>query len=288
MSRFRGSFIYSVIAALMAISCIKEEINPESLDITSEKTYDIVIEGFISTEKTLYQVKLSKPISISNTDFIPVNDADVKIIDGNKLYDFELTSAPGVFQSIDSIYGEVGKNYTLQVKYNNKIYYASDSLIQCDPIIDFPVKSVEVISDFYQFDMSVHNFGFETPSIWTFIETTNNVGEVVHFDIKDLYNLDLYNHIGSIPQGVFPADFSSTGVSGLATDSLEIIKMSVSEAYYEYLLSQFNITDWSSGIFSTIPGNTKTNISEGGTGYFYCTDVKRFRMTYKDLYEIKD
>lgn len=288
MPRFRDSIICYVLVALIALSCNKEEINPGDLDIHSGKMYDIVIEGFLSTEKTLYQIKLSTPIGISNSDFLPVNNAQVKIKDGNKIYNFELTSVSGIFQSIDSISGEVGKKYTLIVEYNNKTFYASDSLTKCNSAIDFPVKKVEIIDDFYQFDLYVHNFGFDFPSIWTDIETTDNNGEIIHFDIKDFYNLKLYNHIGSIPQGVFPNGFSSTGVSGLTTDSLEIIKMSVSEAYYEYLVSQFNIAEWSSGIFSTIPGNTKTNVSEGGTGYFYCTDVKRFRMTYKDLFEMRD
>ncbi|MGI6719017.1 MAG: DUF4249 family protein [Bacteroidales bacterium] len=287
MKRFRNSFICSILIALIAISCNKEEINPEVLDITSGKTYDIVIEGFLSTEKTHCQIKLSKPIGISNSDFLPINNAQVKIMDGNKTYNFESTSIPGLFQSIDSISGEVGEKYTLIVEYDNKTYYASDSLIQCNPQIDIPIKKVEINSDFYQFDLFVHNFGFDYPSIWTFIETTNDDGDIVHFDIKDLYNLKLYNHVGSILQGVFPSSFSSTGISGITTDSLEIIKMSVSEAYYEYLVSQFNISEWSSGIFSTIPGNTKTNVSEGGTGFFHCTDVKRFRMTYKELFDLR-
>jgi hypothetical protein len=288
MQYFKKSNLFSVILALIAIGCNKEEINPKVLDISSGEMYNIVIEGFISTEKTLYQVKLSKPISISNSDFSPISNAQVKITDGNMFYYFELTSVAGIFQSIDSISGEVGRKYTLIVEYNNETYFASDSLVQCHPEIDYPANEVKISTDFYEFHSNQHNFGYKYPSIWTDNENTTQNGEIIPIGIKNMYNLKLYNHVGSIPQGVFPASFSSTGASGLASDSLEIIKMSVSDAYYEYLLSQFNITEWSSGIFSTIPGNTKTNVSEGGTGFFYCTDVKRFRMTYKDLNEIRD
>jgi len=265
---------------------VKEEINPKVLDIHSGKMFDIVVEGFISTEKTLYQVKLSKPKSMLNPDFLPINNAQVKITDGNKFYNFELTATPGIFQSTDSISGEVGKKYTLIVEYNNKTYYASDSLVQSNPIVDFPINDIEQFDSHIEIDILVHNFGYKNASIWKDVESTDEEENIIHFDIKELNNLSIYNHVGSIPQGIFPVGFTATILAGNENDSLELIKMSVSQTYYEYLLSQFNITEWSSGIFSTIPGNTKTNVSDGGTGYFYCTDVKRFRMTYKDLNEI--
>jgi hypothetical protein len=276
--------IFIILLLLSSIvGCIKEEVNPNVLDIHSEKMYDIVIEGFISTETTFCQIKLSKPMGISSSNFEPINNASVKITDGNLLHNFELTSVPGVFQSIDSISGELEKKYTLIVEYNNKTYYASDSLVQCNPLIDFPIDEIKIFDSHIQSSIRVHNFGYNNASIWNFVESTDEEGRIIHYDIKELHNLNIYNHIGSIPQGIFPAGFTSTGASGFATDSLEIIKLSVSEAYYNYLLSQFNISEWSSGIFSTIPGNTKTNVSDGGTGYFYCTDVKRFRTTYKDF-----
>ena len=64
---------------------------------------------------------------------------------------------------------------------------------------------------------------------------------------------------------------------------VQCVKMSMSDRYYDYLISVFNIVDWSGGMFSTIPGNTKTNLSKGGAGYFYASDVK---IRYLDLHEM--
>jgi len=281
---FKLSILYFITLEFIFISCNTEEINSVKLDITFEKQFDIVIEGFITTEKMVYQVKLSKPTSLSNSDFIPIDNAQVKISDGKNSYDYKLTDIPGVFQTIDSISGKIGTKYTLIVEYNNKTYYATDSLIACNLEFDFPIEEmIDTVDSYIMFNIPIHNFGYKYPSIWNFIESTNDKGEINHFDINNLNRIKLYNHIGSIPQGIFPSEFASTGLSGHPTDSLELIKFSISNLYNKYLLSQFNISDWSSGIFSTVPGNTKTNVSEGGIGFFYCSDVKRFKMTYQDL-----
>lgn len=267
-------------------SCDRELVDINDLNIPISTKYSIVIEGFISTEKTIYEVKLTKPLSDYETPYMPIENAQVKLIQGNNQYCYIATSKPGIYETKDSLAGIIGEIYTLEVKYNNTIYTATDSLVGCDAIIDYPGHKTFYKPDFYVINSQQHNFGYEQPSIWNFTEYSNQNLEMLSEDIKDLHNINLYNYIGSIPQGIFPNGTLGTSASGPANDSLEIIKMSVSNAYYGYLLSQFNITDWGTGIFSTIPGNTKTNVNNGGTGYFYCTDVKRYRMTYKDLAEL--
>lgn len=283
-------FIYIFALTLLAIGCAKEEIDPSIFNIAHEDTYDIVIEGFISTEKTRYKVLLSKPISFSNSDIVHISNAKVKIIDGNNTYDFEPTSVAGEYLSIDSISGEVGKKYTLIVEYNNKTYTASDTLVECNPIFDYPLKDLWITSDnFYQYEMDIHNFGFDYPSIWITggysVDSPEEGNRPISFDIADrfLKTINFYNHVGSRPQGIFASTRYLSGISAFPTDSIELIKLSVSDDYYEYIVSELNISIWSSGIFSTIPGNSKSNVSEGGTGFFYCTDVIRYRTTFGDL-----
>lgn len=270
---------------IITLGCSREEVNHDIFDIPSGTVFDIVLEGFISSEKTHYQVKLSKPTDFSTRVLSPINNANVALTDGDKFYEFELTSVPGVFQSKNRIAGEVGKRYTLIVNYDGKTYYASDSLVQVQHEMNIASYAIEVHNGFFSFDFNQHNFGFDIPSVWIPNGNTDENGKIIKFDIKDLLGIELYNHVGSIPQGVFPTRWRSTGTSGFSTDSLEIIQMSLSTPYYDYLLSQFNIREWSSGIFSTIPGNTKTNVSEGGTGFFNCMDVKRHRLSYGDLYD---
>lgn len=284
--------IIILVAALLG--CTKEEIEMGDIpNVTGyEAEIELVIEGYLTSELSIQRIKLSNPTKIGEQNkFIPVTTAEVYVSTGETNYLYHLADSNGIYQSNIPFKGLTGNIYTLNVLYADNYYTASDLMIICDSIIDYPVKNIRSFESHIEIYSNEHNFGFYKPAIWTFIERPlDSENKFPHLELNyfDTRFFFLYNHVGSIPQGIFPAGFTSTGASGFAADSLEIIKMSVSQAYYEYLLSQFNITDWSSGIFSTIPGNAKTNVSEGGTGYFYCTDVKRFRMTYEDLKEITE
>ncbi|HPE18764.1 MAG TPA: DUF4249 family protein [Tenuifilaceae bacterium] len=278
------------LVAITFLSCQKELIDINDLPFTdSDLNLEIVVSGFVSNEKSKCKITLSRPILISgDIDFVPLNEAIVFLNDGIDTFAFELVNDKGDYFSLDSIEGIVGHEYTLMVTYNSKLYTASDVLPEVSNENAFPIHNVQYFpnEDFVQIMISEHNFGYQVPNIWNCIEGTYdslNTFHLPHKDLKDLYNMRIYSHIGSLPQGVFPAGTWSTFASGLANDSLEIVKMSISNSYYEYLLSVFNETHWKAGMFSTIAGNVKTNVSEGGTGYFYAINAERERYAYGHL-----
>ena len=141
-----------------------------------------------------------------------------------------------------------------------------------------------------EIELSKHKFGCAETAKWTFkdIDSSYYVKKP-----KDLVFLDpAYSHQSSIPQGVFP--MATEGTYAAYNDyededdeaPIQCVKMSMSDRYYDYLVSEFNLTDWSGGMFSTIPGNTKTNLSKGGTGYFYACDVKIKYLGLDELLEL--
>lgn len=278
------------------LSCQQEEINFRDLRIAnSSLNYEIVVNGFISTENTACKVTLSKPVSIDeNIEFKPINEAIVTLKKGdNKTYLFQYDTL-GVYISIDSIQGECGIAYELEIFYNNKIYNTEEVMPEePDNNFDIPFyratqyddneNELPLNDDFIELTILQHNFGYETPTIWQWVY--GNKDSIPYWDLFDLSRLFFraYTHRGSLPQGIFPSGIKTSGTSGFSTDSLEIIKMAISEKYYEYLISVFNETAWKNGVFSTIAGNVKTNVSEGGMGYFYAINVKRKRFTYKEL-----
>ena len=98
-----------------------------------------------------YQVKLSKPvIPGENSSLVkPINNAEVKLIEGDDTFLYELTDEQGVCQTIDSLSGTVGKTYTLVVKYENQTYTATDSIIPCDSVLDYPISEVCLRNGYY-------------------------------------------------------------------------------------------------------------------------------------------
>lgn len=279
-----------VALVFLLLSCEKEKISISELNLSNAGlTYEIAVDGFISTEKNPCQLTLSQPVSISDSvHYIPVTNAIVTLTDGSNVYYFELIDSSGIYASFDSIAGSVGYTYTLEIRYNGKSYTASDAMPAADDGFNFPVNEIfsypeENRTEFFVLE---HNFGYDKPLVWNFVEgyyDENGVFQLPFHNIYDLYNMRIYSHVGSIPQGLFPTGFDMTGGSGISSDSLELIKMSISDLYYQYLLSVFDETDWKAGIFSTIAGNVATNISQGGIGYFYAANVKRKRVPYNSL-----
>lgn len=289
-----------VIFSLLAfLSCERELVNPDDVDFFNEELpYKIAIDGFISTEKTIYRVFLSKPFGIlDGSQREPINDATVSVSDGQHVFLYERVNSNGEFRSIDSIQAAPGVEYTVKVVYDGKTYTASDvtPVESCDEIFYVFERSIGYDDDENPVPPDDNNMGLKF-SYQNFGYSRNLI--VIANNLKDDFGLDsladiaflnhissnrIYIHTNSFPQGVFPSRFPSYNIGGASTDSVELINMNISDEYHDYLITLFNVTEWSSGIFSTIPGNVKTNVSEGGTGYFYAGNAKRIRVTYKDL-----
>lgn len=270
--------------------CTKELIDANELLISSHNkiSTEIIVEGYITDEQSIQLIKLSKPVEINNSHHvILINNAKVYVSNNDTTYWYDFSEENGVYLSRTPFKAEINKKYTLHIVYNNKKYRASDSIHAVDTIFNYPISTVRNENSHIEMFSQEHNFGFSRSVIWTSIERSlDSLQRFPHIKIdffKTRFFL-LYNHTGSLPQGIFPSRFSSTVVSGAETDSLELVKLSISDSYYNYLISYFNVTDWNSGLFSTIPGKTHSNVSEGGAGFFYVTSVQRFKMTYKELH----
>ncbi|MFO7867978.1 MAG: DUF4249 family protein [Bacteroidales bacterium] len=272
-------------------ACNKEQVDSASFVNTNAIThqYELVIEGMLSDETAVQMVQLSKPIYVTDTvKHSAIHNAEVYVTDGENIYQYMYSDQKGLYYSKKPYRGVPDKEYTIHVVYNNKQYTATDCMPECDSTLNYPVKDIRKTGSRIEIYSKTHNFGYSTPSIWTGIERSIDASESFpHIDINYANRfIFLYNHSESPPQGVFPSGFTSTGVSGHENDTLQIVKMAISDSYYDYLISYFNSTDWSSSIFATIPGNTCTNVSKGATGYFHTAAIQRFTLTYKDFQKI--
>jgi hypothetical protein len=280
-----------ILILLLFFNCSQFEI----VDISelhlkkSNSEIEIIIDGYISTIKKIHYVKLSKPQNFYILDSVkPVSGAIVYITEGENIYNYKETAKYGLYASEDSIKGTIGKNYTVFVYYNNKTYSASDSLIEVEPFdftkITLPELDNNSTNESMYFIIKRHEFGFDKPSMW-YWESIPNTFQ--YLDIELFYgqssNPFNYYHYGAEPQGIFSDEIFSHSIGSKPTDTITVAKFSISEKYYNYCLSVFNETDWKTGYFSTIPGNTLTNVSNGGTGYFFATDIYINRIILSEL-----
>jgi hypothetical protein len=307
-------FVYSIIGKsliLLAIiffsSCdpIKEYQDISEINLSnSEHDFKIAIEGSISSLPKLHFVKLEKPVQgLELTKQEPISDAIVSISDGENEYELvETVNHPlftendiyyiqGLYATLDStLQGEVGKRYTLKVIWNDEVYYASDSLVAVDTFdfekIKLPTYNNSLVSSYdWMYEIQRHDFGYDLPNGWTWS---------LNFPNKVNSQLRIKNYTHSIiePQGLHSdviyaetLNIPKTEDSGLP-DSLKVYKFSFSNIYYDYLIALLKESDWKIGYFTTIPGNPPSNVSSGGTGFFFATDVFEKKIHIDDFIEL--
>lgn len=289
-------FSYLFIAA-----CAEEEVK---LDLkNSGNPYQIAVKGGVFSYGGHQFLKLTVPFE-QNEKQEPASGAKVEVSDGHSTYQYRETERKGEYESVEEYVGAVGKVYTLKIEYNGNTYFASDSMVAATEIELEQIPAEERTKyrkiKQWQEDGTVgyynhieihaykHKFGCIETAKWVFGDLDTSMYLNTPKDIV-LYDFPAYSHQSSIPQGVFPMQREGSGpVYNDDEDALPIqcVKMSMSNKYYEYLISVFNIVDWSGGMFSTIPGNTKTNLSNGGTGFFYASDVKIRYLGLEELLEL--
>ncbi|MEL6534175.1 MAG: DUF4249 domain-containing protein [Bacteroidota bacterium] len=272
------------LSCVLGTGCTFEPVTFEELGVPMEPLpYAVIVDGFISTLRAPVQVRLTQPIAAPDSiRIIPVTTATVRLFEnGNLLGTLAQDVEPGLYLSPDSLQGQVGGVYTLEINLDGETITATDTLPPTIPDFDFPATLDRISSDgFLEFGVTEQNFGYDAPSIWTWWEEPT-----IAFDLYRNERIrNIINHRGNIPAGVFPTATRGTGFSGFNEDRLDVYKLNISESYYQYLLGRLFETDWQAGIFSTIPGNVPSNVNGGG-GYFWATSVSQWTVSLSELAE---
>ncbi|MBR2195170.1 MAG: DUF4249 family protein [Salinivirgaceae bacterium] len=286
---------------MLLTACTEEEV---ILDLqNTEMPYQIVVSGGVYSIYGNQFLKLTQPSKSRTNKSFPVTGANIEVSDGINTYKFRETENEGEYESIEEFAGEVGKTYFLKIDCNGRTYYASDSMTMTDEIKieDFPAADMYYYASTHRawnnpdsiitegrvmFYIDYHNFGYDNAAMWLLWSkahpSTSLAPSLRRIALESKY---YYSHKGSPPQGIYPTTATSTGARCESGDTIELIKVSLSDSYYDYQISKFNLTEWSGGMFSTIPGNVKTNLSKGATGYFCACDVKTRFYTFNELFE---
>ncbi|MBN2636431.1 MAG: hypothetical protein JXR61_09180 [Prolixibacteraceae bacterium] len=277
----------------LCTACLKEPVDI-SIFMSGNTNEYVVIEGFASTYFGNQYLKITKSAGIQAVITKPVLDADVVVYSNDKLIQYHLHDTSGVYCSNVPFAIERGTNYTCKVLVDAMEYKASDALplnnnLQ-DTLLPMPKQEdVRQQSNGTTFSIENHHFGYERTSFYLL----GPRGGDDYFETNDAgyyafsYNMSyIYKHQGSLPQGLYA--YGSGSFSSIFPNNTFITYFSfdISDAYENFLNEFMNITDWSDGIFATVPGNPISNVSEGGTGYFYVTDLKRIKLDYQDFVEM--
>ncbi len=234
----------------------------ETIDIKLDSTTQrIAIEAVLSDEMKQHKVVITKSGDyFQNVAAEKVSGAMVTLNDGTNTFNVQEVE-PGIYQT-DSLQGEVGKTYTLNVKIEETTYSASGTMFACPPLQD----SIHIIENPWNDSEADIQVSFTDPAdeenYYSFIVYNNGV--LVTDSLKEVSFTEdrFYN-------GITFENISVVGISKLNYGDFVTIELqAIEKACYEYYIKIKKETQWSGGPFSGPPANINGNFSNGALGFF--------------------
>ncbi len=266
-----------IVLGFLAQSCT-EEIDLELNDMLPR----IVVDGKITSDTTKHRIILTKTTSYFYDESAPViSGAEVSITDGTNVY--TLTENPfgsGVYYTESNVYGENGKTYNLLIK---NVDINDDGKTE-------EFEASETMKNVFYIDSAraqfANIFGMQGYRIFGFAQEPPTVGDYYMWNYyingelrSDTLNKVVFNS-DELVNGNYMYNLEMAFITdGHPGDTLTIETMAISKEYYEFIISFFIETQWSGGGgFSGPPANIKTNITNGGLGYFNAGAVSRYSL----------
>lgn len=253
---------------LLFLGACTEKIN---WDLEYQQSDVIVVEAKITNETKSHEVILTWPVYEMNALPEPVTGAVVEINDARVIHALtEDASRPGVYLTEGNFSGEVEKGYQLRIRHGEKRITAITFMSEVQPFPNMRLLKVQNNPPLYEVYINDQN----GPSV---IRMELDWSHVRGYDtLSDDQNHALIYHytLGSVDVNrIFPPEREHVYFPPGTIVFRE--KESVSRTYEEFLRGMLSETDWRGGVFDVLPGNARTNLSEGAIGFFTAADVIR-------------
>lgn len=256
--------ILLVVLALLLVSC-EEKID---LSVAQSGIKKLVVDGMLTSDTTNHVVTLSYTGDFYMDSETPrASGARVSIWDdhGNTFLLHE--DSPGRYITEDTVYGKVGRTYTLHIEYEGETYESS-STMQRVPQID----SLSYRWDNYIGYYRIRLYGKEPEGkgdkyMWHIYKNSQKVTDnISKVQIADDTFID-----GNYIEG-FEVDWWDNEFDFQKGDTITVAKHSLTDEAYDFLRGVF--TEHNNGQMAMRPpANIASNISNGGLGLFFASAV---------------
>ncbi|MEI7594745.1 MAG: DUF4249 domain-containing protein [Bacteroidota bacterium] len=261
-----------LIAIFVFTSC-EERIDIKLKD--SDKR--IVVEGSITTETKAHKVIITESSSYFYNQVAPVvSGATVTISDnlGNVFPLTEIPSNSGIYYTDANVKGIAGRTYTLKITNvdidkNGKTeeYTASDLL---KPVLTLDTISFELIDSIkYPPIYAINGWGQEPSTTGDYYVWKYYKNGILESDTLD----ELAFSDDNMVNGNYLPGFTIFAGAALPGDTITVETISATKGYFDFIISFMIETRWNQGGIGGPPANVKTNISNGGLGWFNASDV---------------
>lgn len=247
--------ILSIALVALFFSSCEKKVN---LDYKANQS-KIIIEGNITNEPGPYFVKITKSVSLTNTENHPtINDAIVTISDdaGNK--ETLTPQGDGLYRT-NTLIGMQGRTYTLTVNVENETYTAQSVMPQLVNFDSIKVETLSILGDTQYNIIPVYTDPIAKGNNYRFTLSVNNKLVKQHL----VQNDEIKNGLVNTLRLEINDDDLELKTNDTITVKMQCIDKNVALYYTTLVLMADNGPGG-----GTTPNNPPTNISKGALGVF--------------------
>ena len=268
--------IFLLLLFVSLISC-EEKMNWEFKD---EALNTIVVDGILTNIRRAHLIRITKPVVELNEKPEPVSGAIVLLSNGSKIDTLRESLIKPGFYFTDTIFRAVlNKIYRLRIQYQGKQY---ESFARMVPVTPFRKLSYAYDSDkdMFYIDSVTQNFSSKESAMYEIIIDWSHLPQYSHLPLVNRVAVVYYYTLTSIDISEVFAPEKERIYFPKGTRIFER-KYSLSPKHAEFIRSLLSETDWRGGYFDITQANVRTNISNGGLGFFGVCTVIRDTITVK-------
>lgn len=260
-------FIITFIVGFL-IACEKKT----DWQLKSENNNFIVVDGIITNENKEHLIKINYPVTQLNESPRPLSGATVLISDDDSTYTLvEKNAHTGEYYTDSSFFGQVNKNYTLLISFNNKIYTAKTYMVR-----GYNFQPLEYAknanNNLYHLTWIASQYNAQKPAMWEILLDWSKANGYTNLNPDSCRARLLFYTLPTIDVSeIFAPEVEN--VSFPLGTIINQRRYSLNPEHAEFIRTLLLETTWHGGVFSALPSNVLTNLSEGAIGYFGACDV---------------
>ena len=268
------NLILVVILSVLFVACEKSF----DWNFDDESLNTIVVDGIITNIRKAHVVRITKPVVSLNEKPEPVSGAIVSIYDGDFVDTLtESLKIPGYYLTDTNYRAVLNKTYHLRVEYEGKRYDASARMIPVTPFEKLSYAYDESKGMFY-IDSVAENFNSKESAIYEIVIDWTHLSEYQNLPVYDRVAVVYYYTLRTIDISEVFAPEKERVYFPKGAKILER-KYSLAPQHAEFVRSLLAETEWRGGYFDIAQSNVRTNISNGGLGFFGVCTVIRDTLT---------
>ncbi|MEI6456232.1 MAG: DUF4249 family protein [bacterium] len=238
----------------------------------------VIVDGILTDENKVQSVKIYYSVNQQNDTVRPVTSANVLISNEDSAWTLiEQPGKPGNYLAGHSFPALPGKNYTLHVFKDDKLYTAKASLVAGIEFEELKYTKNDS-DDLYHLEWVADAFNADQPAMWEVLIDWSDVSGYENTDsLLCRARLKFYTLPTLDVSEIFAPEMES--ISFPAGTRITEKRYSLTEEHAAFLRAMLLETNWQGGLFGSAPANVITNLGGGAFGFFGVCSVNTLYIT---------